>query len=540
MAEQSEAMFHTAVACYRGGAYDRARSICGALLDSFPDHVGVLGLLGAVELQRKDHHAAVAALAKATALAPMDPGILCNLGIAYRGAGQWGDARTCLEQVLQSHPGHEAARFNLALAERDGGAPEAALAQLQTVLDQNPQHNGAWLNRARIEAALQHHDAAHDAYYQLTLLEPASMEGHRGMAVMARRLGNYDAALAAFDKVIKINPDDGDAHAGRANILADLERFEDAAAAGVLGLKCNPNAASLWSVQAWILLQLGRLDDALAACRRAIEIDPDFTPARYHLGLIQQAVGDLPSAVQALEGAIAQNPRYVRALATLGLVHAGQGDNAAAGRIFDHDGMVGLHPITDVPGYDNITQFNLALTGHLHNHSSLMWNRPNRSTIDGSQTLDIAADQAGPVTALRGVIDHAVAAHLAAMGQRDKSGFYDHPPKDWDLVIWGVVLKSGGHQDPHNHPSGYLSGVYYLNVPDEVGQNGAEAGCLEFGLSNVMGRDGAFLAAGQRRVVRPEAGLMALFPSYFWHRTLPFQSQTERICVAFDVFSLET
>ena len=495
----------------------------------------MLSLLGAVELRREDHNAAVTALAKARDLVPMDPGIGCNLGIAYRGSGQWKKARTCLGQVLQSHPNHEAARFNLALAELDGGAPETALAQLQTVLDQNPQHIGAWSNRARIEAALQHYFAARKAYAQLTRLDPGSVEGHHGMAAMSRRLGNYDAALVAFNKVIEIAADDGEAHAGRANILADLERFEEAAAAGAQSLKYNPNAAPLWSLQGWILLQLGRLDDALAACNKAIEIDANFTPAHYHLGLVQQAMGALPAAAQALEDAIAQNPQYVRARATLGPVHAGMGDHAAAGRIFDHNGMVALHTIGGAPGYDNVGQFNQALSAHLHDHQSLMWNRPNRSTIDGSQTLDIANDQAGPVLALRSVIDDSVAAHLAAMGHRDKSNFYDQPPKTWDLVIWGVVLKSGGHQDPHNHPSGYLSGVYYLNIPDEVGKNGAEAGCLEFGLSNVKGSEGAFLAAGQRRVVRPEAGLMALFPSYFWHRTLPFGSKTERICVAFDI-----
>ena len=31
------------------------------------------------------------------------------------------------------------------------------------------------------------------------------------------------------------------------------------------------------------------------------------------------------------------------------------------------------------------------------------------------------------------------------------------------------------------------------------------------------------------------AGDMVLFPSYLYHRTLPFESDAERICVAFDV-----
>jgi hypothetical protein len=34
--------------------------------------------------------------------------------------------------------------------------------------------------------------------------------------------------------------------------------------------------------------------------------------------------------------------------------------------------------------------------------------------------------------------------------------------------------------------------------------------------------------------VRPEVGLLVLFPSYFWHGTLPFRSEQPRLTVAFD------
>ena len=35
--------------------------------------------------------------------------------------------------------------------------------------------------------------------------------------------------------------------------------------------------------------------------------------------------------------------------------------------------------------------------------------------------------------------------------------------------------------------------------------------------------------------VRPEVGQLVLFPSYFWHGTLPFHSDQPRLTVAFDV-----
>ncbi len=34
---------------------------------------------------------------------------------------------------------------------------------------------------------------------------------------------------------------------------------------------------------------------------------------------------------------------------------------------------------------------------------------------------------------------------------------------------------------------------------------------------------------------RPEEGLMFLFPSYFYHRTVPFESEQPRVSISFDI-----
>lgn len=38
-----------------------------------------------------------------------------------------------------------------------------------------------------------------------------------------------------------------------------------------------------------------------------------------------------------------------------------------------------------------------------------------------------------------------------------------------------------------------------------------------------------------RRVVRPQPGHLALFPSYMWHGTVPFHEGEPRMTIAFDV-----
>jgi hypothetical protein len=38
-----------------------------------------------------------------------------------------------------------------------------------------------------------------------------------------------------------------------------------------------------------------------------------------------------------------------------------------------------------------------------------------------------------------------------------------------------------------------------------------------------------------KKTILPEAGEVIFFPSSVFHRTIPFQSDEERICIAFDV-----
>ena len=95
-----------------------------------------------------------------------------------------------------------------------------------------------------------------------------------------------------------------------------------------------------------------------------------------------------------------------------------------------------------------------------------------------------------------------------------------------------VVLRSSGYQDPHIHPAGYVSGVYYVQIPDEVSSGNDGDGCIYF---TDKERPAAEAPHHALRRIRPQAGVMHLFPSYFWHGVTRFEGDRERICVAFDV-----
>ncbi len=117
----------------------------------------------------------------------------------------------------------------------------------------------------------------------------------------------------------------------------------------------------------------------------------------------------------------------------------------------------------------------------------------------------------------------------------------DHPylaskPTDWTLTLWATVLDRDGHQAAHVHPTGWLSGVYYVAVPEPAPDAPEKSGWIEFGRPpDELGlrRDPSVHALG------PTPGLMLLFPSYFYHRTMPFTGAGQRVSIAFDLMPNE-
>ena len=102
--------------------------------------------------------------------------------------------------------------------------------------------------------------------------------------------------------------------------------------------------------------------------------------------------------------------------------------------------------------------------------------------------------------------------------------------KEMTLKGWIVRLLKEGHQTEHIHTGGWLSGVFYLQMPKS---SVPEEGSIEFGL---WGYDYPILQKNYpRRRYHPKNGDIVLFPSSLFHRTIPFHLNEERISIAFDL-----
>ena len=112
--------------------------------------------------------------------------------------------------------------------------------------------------------------------------------------------------------------------------------------------------------------------------------------------------------------------------------------------------------------------------------------------------------------------------------QNESCSYIQKWPYEKNIAGWHVILKQQGHQTAHIHPSGWLSGVVYLMTVPSHGKN---EGAIEFSLDGPKYPDNR----ASKRIHQPKLGDMVFFPSSLYHRTLPFSSDMERICVSFDL-----
>ena len=104
---------------------------------------------------------------------------------------------------------------------------------------------------------------------------------------------------------------------------------------------------------------------------------------------------------------------------------------------------------------------------------------------------------------------------------------------EFHLSSWAAVNRKGHYNTPHVHPMAVWSGVYYVDPGDEAPD--ARGAVLEFShpiVASVMTFFPGVLPSA--RVVRPEAGMIILFPSYLQHSVRLYHGERPRICVPFN------
>ena len=423
---------------------------------------------------------------------------LSLMGVLAAQVGDLARGRELVKAAIAEQPEHAGYRFNLAHILHMSGDRAAVHAYRET-LKLDPVHLPALVNLGNLMLTFDRLEDAGDCFEQARQANPRSVEAHEGLGIALQKQHRIAEAINVFEQALALDPSNTRAH-------------------GNLGS---------------LLLEAGRVEEAIVRIRQSLAGMGPRAELHTNLGTALCAAGKVRESLAEFDAALAVDPTYCRALGLKGLALTELGERDAAAAIFNYDRLLASTRPKSIPGYQSLAEFNAALADVVLEHPGLMSDRPTKTTRAGSQTGELLNQGSVPIAALEQIIRSATWRYFDLMKSAGDKPFPMPLPTDWRLTLWGTVLRSGGYQDAHNHTGRILSGVYYVQLPSVLEEEaGSDQGAIEFGsLPDQL----PFSTSPVLRRVKPEEGLLLLFPSHFWHRTIPCFGDEPRISIAFDI-----
>ncbi len=493
------------MACLQLGEHRRARAAFDAVLARQADHPVAWNGLGRALGGLGDGEAAAEAFANATRIAPSDATGWINLGTALRLLGRSAEALGCLRRAQSL----------------GSAAPE-----LHDAL------NGVLLDLGETVQALA-------GARQLVARRPDFGPGHETLAHLLWEHGcDEDPAadpFAAFRTAARAQPDHRELQLRFIRMLLSARRPAEAWAwLEGLGPTARADPGFAW-LAADALDMLGRMDEASAIYARLSPVlggsMPSFLNA-YARHAFRRGLFDL--ARDCAGRALRIDALDQEAWSHLGTAWRLLGDEREHW-LFDYERLVG-YPEVELPdGLGGSDGFLRALASSLEALHVARRAPVNQSVRQGSQTAGRLFGRDDPlIRATAAALEAAALRWLAGLREVPDHPFLSRRRQGLRCVgSWSVRLVSSGRHANHIHNEGWLSSAFYVALPPSVMEptDHSRSGWIQFG----QPMEELGLALPPRRMLRPQPGRLALFPSFIWHGTLPFEDPKPRLTIAFDM-----
>ncbi|HEV2363033.1 MAG TPA: tetratricopeptide repeat protein [Caulobacteraceae bacterium] len=533
-----------------------------------------------------------------TTAAPTSPDAHRLLGLALRDLGDTNGAEATLRAAHRLAPGSAPTAYALCELLRAAGRSEEALAVIAPLADRPDADLHLLTAKGEALKALDHLGEAETAFSRAAAVAPASAVAEHNLGavlgdlerfgeseaaarralakggdapetwlVLARALlgqGRNAEAEGAYRAVIAGRPDDVEAQGELAQLIwmltddvavasveldAAIARFPanlglrlkkgfllqtggdlDAAYGAVEGVLDRAEAEPMMHVIAARFSLWRHPQRALRHARDGVALLPNDPVAQSTLAEAYLATGDPAAALRIAERMHAAAPLDQQALGTLATCWRLL-DDPRYGRLYDYDHFVRTWRIDTPEGWPDLEAFLADLKVALERRHTLRTHPVGQSVRHGSQTSQRLTVVDDPVIkAFFKAVDGPIRRHIEALGAGEdplrsrRTGGYEFNGE------WSVRLRESGYHAGHLHPRGWLSSACYISLPSAVERDGHE-GWLQFGEPGVPTSP----ALPAEHFIKPEPGLLALFPSYMWHGTVPFSGDEARLTIAFDV-----
>ena len=512
----------------RNGDLNAALEHFRAAADGAPNDAEVFTHLGWLQRDRGDLDAAEAAFRSAQRLSDGNQSAAMGLARVLLDSGQLDAAAALYGEWVERAPAERVPRFGLASTHLELGAVEQALAGFDALIA------GAEADSSAVDAEL---------YFMRgrTRMQLGDLHGARldlSAAFAARKTPLYLRTLAKllwmsgatddFRELVERAVQVPGLGIAAVNLARESEALEWAVALHGQVAEAERNQVEYAAVAAWIAIRANDPSTARPWCDRALELAPgDASALEAQLSTLLME-GEAAAALELAQRCRDNAPDVQSWIGYAETARRLLGMNTAA---WTTD-LVRSYTLPVPEGFASLAEFNRAFIELLGGQNALRERPLDQSLRQGVQTPRNLATLEHPLlkayhAALRGPIDD----YLKRLGsdprhpcaRRNSGNYAIHD-------CWSVALAPGGHHVNHLHPNGWISSAYYVQVPDSV-DAASKAGWIKFGEPPVLTRP----ALGPEKWVRPEPGMVVLFPSYVWHGTAPSPEGAPRITAPFDV-----
>lgn len=556
------------------GRADEAAQAYRRSLELNRDSIGAWNNLGVVLRQAGRHGESLEVLNKALEQNPDSATTLTNLATTLRDMGQLPEAELKCREALRISPQKTATHNVLGLILKEAGHPDKAMDAYREALAVEPDNIEANVYLANLLSNDGQHSQAIEHYQRALKRRPENVHALTNLAVAYNRAGKRDKAIETAQKACDLKRDDAELHYNLAAMLSkdrDTKQLERAKRELDDALHLDPKHAPSYQVLAIVLSKLGDLKLAVSMARRGTEIDPEDVSLWVTLGDMQAHSDDLAAAIESLGKAVSLAPdrsqpnrqlgiaclragRYQeardalatahslddndqRTIAHLGLALAALGEESAQETLLGMNRFVSYEELQPVAPFESMAALNDALEKDIRKHPTLRFEPAGLAARKSHLTGELMESKTPAITAFDQMLRKAIDHYIQQLDGEDQHPFIQHRPKRYRINLWATLSEGEGYVDSHIHEESWLSGAYYVRVPNTVGDDESEpAGWFEFGTP----ADHALKAIdGPVRRIRPLEGQLALFPSYLFHRTLPHNNEQGRISIAFDLEPLD-
>jgi len=497
---------------------------------------------------------------KAIAIKPGYAEAHCNWGITLKELGRLEDAETSYGKAIAIKPGYAEAHCNLGNTLKELDRLEDAARSYQKAIAIKPDYAEAHSNLGNTLKELGKLDDAETNYKKAIAIKPDSAEAHCNLGNTLKELGRLENAETSYQKAIAIKPDYAEAYSNLGNTLHELGRLEDAETSYNKAIAIKPEYAEAYSNLGKTLHGLGRLEEAETSYKKAIAIKSDLTEAHSNLGNTLKELGRLAEAEASYAQAIKLKPDFIKArnemltclylmdkksllFDQLDFLIAQDKTNSVIGSLIcrsalrygeEKPNIFCNEPLKHALLVDLKSRYNFEeiFVQHVKSilNKSKRSNRRQALLSNGYQTSGNLFDLESKLTdQIQKTIRLEIERYRTNF-EGSEEGYIRKWPKEYSLYGWLISMKSGGELQPHIHENGWLSGSIYINVPPKTNVGSGS-------LVVALGKDGDATNSRQnsKKVIDVVTGSMALFPASLMHHTIPFESEEERIVLAFDV-----